>query len=156
VQRLVSKLIASSGGEQAATLVSRSTHNARESTDGSFRVRAHHSGCVFAARFLFALTATGCASNTGSIGAVLAQSHPDGTVTLREAPPGLPAARAGMTEGDEILLIEGRDVRRMSPLSIHHMMEGDVGSCVQLTVLRRGKIERIAVERAPLATAPSR
>jgi hypothetical protein len=39
----------------------------------------------------------------------------------------------------------------MSPDGIHRLVQGEVGTTVSLTVLRRGKIERIAVKRAPLA-----
>jgi C-terminal processing protease CtpA/Prc len=81
---------------------------------------------------------------------VLAQSHSDGKVTVRDAPPGLPAAQSGIVLGDEILFIEGRDVRDMSADAIHLALEGEVGSTVVLTVLHQGKIERIALRRAPL------
>jgi C-terminal processing protease CtpA/Prc len=90
----------------------------------------------------------------GSVGAVLAQSHPDGRVTVRDTPPGLPAAQAGLVPGDEILFIEGRDVRAMSPDAIHLALEGQVGSTVELTILHQGKIERMALKRAPLETPP--
>jgi carboxyl-terminal processing protease len=86
----------------------------------------------------------------GSIGAVLVQSHPEGKVTVRDVPPGLPAAQAGIVPGDEILFIQGRDVRDMSPDSIHLALEGEVGSTVELTVQHQGKIERVALKRAPL------
>jgi len=101
-------------------------------------------------------SAVACASRAASIGAVLSQSSSDGRVTLRETPPGFPAARAGLGPGDEILLIDGRDVRKMSPQSIHLALEGDVGSTVRLTVLRRGKIDRVRLERAPLGKPDSR
>ena len=103
-----------------------------------------------------AQTVAACAANPGSIGAVLAQSHLDGRVTLREVPSGYPAAEAGMAKGDEILLIEGRDVRSLSPEAIHRLLEGDVGTTVNLTVLRRGKVERVAVKRGPLARSALR
>jgi C-terminal processing protease CtpA/Prc len=93
----------------------------------------------------------GCAARTGSIGAVLGQSGADGRVTVRQAPPEHAAARAGIRAGDEILLIDGRDVRAMSPDAIHQALEGDVGSTVRLTLLRQGKIERISLTREPLA-----
>lgn len=92
-----------------------------------------------------------CAGRPGSIGAVLAQGSSNGRVTVREAPPGYPASRAGIEPGDEILLIEGRDVRSMTPEAIHQALEGDVGTQVKLTLLRRGKIERISLTRAALA-----
>ena len=93
-----------------------------------------------------------CTKAPGSIGAVLAQAKDDGHVTIREVPPGLPAAAAGVEVGDEILLIDGRDVRAMSPDQIHRALEGDVGSTVRLTLLRRARIERVEVRRGPLRT----
>jgi len=99
----------------------------------------------------FAQTLSGCAADPGSIGAVLAQSRHDGRVTVRDVPSGYPAAEAGMAPGDEILLIDGYDVRNMSPDAVHRRLEGEVGTTVSLTVLRRGKIERVAVKRGPLA-----
>jgi carboxyl-terminal processing protease len=102
------------------------------------------------------LVVVGCATRPGSIGAVLGQARSDGRVTIRDTPPGFPAARAGLAPGDEVLLIDGRDVRTMSPEAIHLALEGEVGTTVQLTLLRAGKIERVALRRAPLATAPQR
>jgi C-terminal processing protease CtpA/Prc len=52
-----------------------------------------------------------------------------------------------------VLLIDGRDVRGMSPEAIHLALEGDIGTTVQLTMLRNGKVERVALKRAPLAAA---
>ncbi len=104
------------------------------------------------------MVAAGCggaatSTGQGSIGALLAQTKTDGRVLVKEAPPGYPAAKAGMSAGDEILLIDGRDVRSLSPDAIHRALQGPVGSTVRLTILRHGKIERLALERAPLAGA---
>lgn len=95
-----------------------------------------------------------CAADPGSIGAVLAQSRGDGRLLVRDTPPGLPASAAGMAPGDEILLIDGLDVRSLSPDTVHRLLEGEVGTAVNLTVLRRGKIERFAVKRAPRSVEP--
>ena len=105
-----------------------------------------------AALFLFA----GCASRPGSIGAVLGQARSDGRVTVRETPPGYPAAKAGLAPGDEVLLIDGRDVSGKTPGAIQLALEDDVGTTVQLTLLRGGKVERVALKRAPLAPAGTR
>ena len=101
--------------------------------------------------WIIARPLSGCAADPGSIGAVLAQSRQDGRVTIRQVPSGYPAAEAGVAPGDEILLIDGYDVRNMSPDAIHRRLEGEVGTTVNLTLLRRGKIERVAVKRGPLA-----
>ena len=103
-----------------------------------------------------AWTLAACAADPGSIGAVLAQSRHDGRVTLRDVPSGYPAAEAGVARGDEVLLIDGRDVRSLSPEAIHQLLQGEVGTMVNLTLLRRGKIERVAVKRAPLARSALR
>ena len=110
----------------------------------------------FVPKLILPWTLASCAADPGSIGAVLAQSRSDGKVTVRDVPSGYPAADAGMIPGDEILLIEGRDVRSMSPDAIHRLLEGEPGTTVNLTVLRRGKIERMAVKRAPLARSSLR
>jgi C-terminal processing protease CtpA/Prc len=91
-----------------------------------------------------------CASTHGSIGAVLGQDKTDGRVFIRQVPPQMTAARAGVEVGDEVLLIDGQDVRRMSPEAIHQALAGDEGTHVSLTILRHGQIQRIAVERGPL------
>ena len=110
----------------------------------------------FVPKLILPFTLACCAADPGSIGAVLAQSHSDGRITVREAPSGHPAAEAGMVPGDEILLIDGRDVRSMSAEMVHRTLTGEVGTTVRLTVLRRGKIERIAVKRAPFAPSTMR
>jgi C-terminal processing protease CtpA/Prc len=69
---------------------------------------------------------------------------------VRSVPKGLAGAQAGLEKGDEVVLIDGRDVRAMSPDAIHESLEGPVGSKVRLTVLRRGKVERLEIERGPL------
>lgn len=73
----------------------------------------------------------------------------DGRVFLREVPEGLGAEKAGLREGDEVLLIEGRDVRQMSEEEIHRALGGTVGDPVRLTVVREGEILRVTVERTP-------
>jgi C-terminal processing protease CtpA/Prc len=58
-------------------------------------------------------------------------------------------ARAGLEPDDEILSVEGRDVRDLTPDGVHQAMAGPPGSTVSLTVARRGKIEQLAVVRKP-------
>jgi C-terminal processing protease CtpA/Prc len=66
-------------------------------------------------------------------------------------------ARAGLEPGDEVLAVDGRDVRDLSPEAVHRALAGDIGSTVTLTVARRGGVERLTVVRKPyrkLAPAP--
>jgi C-terminal processing protease CtpA/Prc len=94
--------------------------------------------------------ALACASTPGSIGAVLGQDKSDGRVFVRQVPATMTGARAGIQIGDEILLIDGRDVRTMAPQAIHQALEGDAGTAVSLTIFRAGTILRLSVERGPL------
>jgi predicted metalloprotease with PDZ domain len=102
--------------------------------------------------------ATGCASTwKGSVGAVLGKDNRTGRVFVRDAPPGMPADRAGIHPDDEITAIDGAPVQKMSAQDLHDKLSGDVGSKVTLTVRKPGAEARdVVVERGPLRgeTAP--
>lgn len=89
---------------------------------------------------------TGCAAKKGTIGAVLAQKE-DGRLFLRYLPEGLAAERAGLQPDDEILLIDGRDVRAMSAEEVHVALSGEVGAPVKLTVVRGDDVIRVTLRR---------
>ncbi len=97
------------------------------------------------------LSLSGCGSSwKGSIGAVLARDNRDGRVFVREAPPEMAAARAGIRMGDEILAIEGAPIQRMSPDEVHRALSGQVGTRVKISILRAGARSEISVERGPM------
>lgn len=91
--------------------------------------------------------ALGCGPSRGTIGAVLAQDA-DRRLFIREVPPGLAAERAGVREGDEVLLIDGRDARQMTPDAVHGALSGDVGDPVKLTLVRDDEVVRVRLERS--------
>jgi carboxyl-terminal processing protease len=95
-----------------------------------------------------ALGLGGCAPEHGTIGALLAQRN-DHTLVVREAPEGLAAAKAGVEAGDELLLIDGRDVRGMSPAEVHRALSGEVGQTVKLTLVRADRVLRVTLTRSP-------
>jgi C-terminal processing protease CtpA/Prc len=95
----------------------------------------------------------GCAPSHGTIGALLAQRR-DRTLVVREAPPELAAARAGIRPGDQILLIDGRDVRPMNPRELHATLSGEVGDPVKLTLVRSEQILRVTLRRTPARSKP--
>lgn len=103
------------------------------------------------------LLCAACAAPHGTIGALLAQRN-DGTLVVREVPKGLAAERAGVKPGDEILLIDGRDVRGMSPEAVHRALSGDVGEPVKLTLVRGEQVHRVTLLRseAPRTISPQR
>ncbi|MBN2196190.1 MAG: PDZ domain-containing protein [Polyangiaceae bacterium] len=98
---------------------------------------------------LLASLAAACSPPPGTIGAVLGQAT-DGTVRVREAPEGLAAAEAGLEPGDQILLVDGMDVRAFDPEELHDLLSGDVGDPVRVTVLRGGEVRRLTLERTPI------
>lgn len=89
---------------------------------------------------------TACASQEGTIGAVLGQ-RPDGRLFVRDVPPALAAARGGLQPGDEILLVDGKDVRVMDAAALHQALSGDVSAPVKLTVVRGEKVFRVTLPR---------
>ncbi len=97
---------------------------------------------------VWALLAAACGPKLGTIGAMLGQS-PNGTLTIRDAPQGLAASNAGLQPGDQILLIDGRDVRAMDAATLHQRLSGAVGEPVQLTILRGNEILRVTLRRTP-------
>jgi C-terminal processing protease CtpA/Prc len=97
---------------------------------------------------LVALAAVACVSQEGTIGAVLGQ-RPDGRLFVRDVPPALAAARGGLEPGDEILLVDGKDVRAMDAAVLHHALSGEVSAPVKLTVVRRDAVIRVTLARTP-------
>lgn len=95
------------------------------------------------------LALAACAPQRGTIGAVLGQS-PDKRLVLREVPPRLAAGRAGLQPGDEVILIDGRDVRELDERGVHRALSGDVDEPVKLTLLREGRVVRVTLRRTPV------
>ena len=93
-------------------------------------------------------TISGCAADRGTIGAQLGRQD-DGRLFIRETPMGLAAAKAGLRPGDEITLINGRDVRSFDEKGIHNILSGDVGDPVKLTVLRGEQVLHVTLQRTP-------
>lgn len=92
-----------------------------------------------------------CASRwSGSIGAVLAKNNQDGRLYVRDAPPDMGAAKAGVQSGDEVTAIDGKPVLGMAADDIHRALSGAVGTKVELTVSRDGQSVTFHVERGPL------
>jgi C-terminal processing protease CtpA/Prc len=104
---------------------------------------------ALAALMLACSALAGCGAERGTIGAVLAQT-PDQRLVLREVPRGLAAGSAGLEPGDELLLIDGRDVRELTAQGVHQALIGEVGDPVKLTLLRDGRVIRVTLRRTPV------
>lgn len=93
--------------------------------------------------------ATGCVPEPGTIGAVIGQTT-DRQLVLRDVPPALAAGKAGLKPGDQLLLIDGRDVRELDQRGVHQALSGDVDEPVKLTLLREGQVIRVTLKRTPI------
>jgi carboxyl-terminal processing protease len=125
---------------------------AREHTQRENRVKVRwlpRFGVNFLGFVAFAGVVCGCAAEVGTIGALLGQK-PDGRLFVRETPSGLAAARVGLAPGDEILLVEGKDVRQMGEHELYLALSGDVGTKVRLTVVRGDGVFRVSLTRTPV------
>jgi carboxyl-terminal processing protease len=101
---------------------------------------------------LVALTA--CSSiPPGTIGALLGKRE-DGRLFIRGIPPGEGADRAGLAIDDEIIAINGKEVRAMTPSDVKEAVRGDVGTTLVLTIERDGQRRDVKVERSPILPGP--
>jgi C-terminal processing protease CtpA/Prc len=103
---------------------------------------------TWSARVALLLLTAGCGPERGTIGALLGQGS-DQRLVLRDVPPDLAAGKAGLKPGDELLLIDGRDVRELDERGVHQALAGNVGDQVKLTLLRGGRVIRVTLRRTP-------
>jgi carboxyl-terminal processing protease len=89
-------------------------------------------------------------SNVGSVGAVLGRDNETGAVIVRETPPGMAASDAGIIPGDEIVMVDGRYVRDLTVEELRRALRGEIGSTVELTIVRGGAVKRVNIQRSAL------
>ncbi len=102
---------------------------------------------------LAALT-LGCSGpSIGSVGAVLGVDKETGAVHVRETREGLAADKAGLRPGDEILMLDGVYVRELGAAAVRDRLRGNVGSSVELTVVRGEDVLRVKLVREALGAS---
>lgn len=86
----------------------------------------------------------------GGVGLSVAM-RPDGTraQVVRIAPNG-PADKSGIAKGDGLLSIDGKELVGLTHRELDRLMEGEVGSKINLVVSRDGQIRRLELLRVPL------
>ena len=63
--------------------------------------------------------------------------------------PGMPAAKAGLQNGDKILKVNDKDITHITTIrDALEVLHGDPGEQVMLTVLRGGQVLTFIVERS--------
>jgi C-terminal processing protease CtpA/Prc len=95
-------------------------------------------------------TAAACSGGVGSIGAVLGRDNDSGALYIRDVPPGMAAAKAGLVPGDRLLMIDGVYVNQLDAKEIRAKLRGDIGSSVELTVVHGGEVKRVKLTRTEL------
>ena len=81
----------------------------------------------------------------GGIGAYVSQNEA-GQIVL-DPMPDLPAARAGVQEGDAVLKVDDTEITaEMTADEVVNLIRGDIGSTVRLTLGREGQAEPLIVE----------
>jgi hypothetical protein len=85
------------------------------------------------------------------VGVALAP-NPDGSVQIAQVLPGSPADRAGLRPGDQLIAVDGIDVRQIGFDNIPSRVSGQAGTAVTLTVWSSGQQQprQVQVQRAPL------
>jgi carboxyl-terminal processing protease len=95
------------------------------------------------------LLITSCASEPGTIGAALGR-QPDGHWFVRSTPPGQGAAEAGLLVDDEVVAIDGKDLKGMREEDVRRLVRGDFGSTMTVTIVREGRRQDVTVKRSRL------
>ena len=121
--------------------------HARRRRGAELRSNARLTALLLGAACSFSLAIAACAPSKGTIGAVIVQDGDSGRLFLREVPPSLAAGQAMLKPGDEILLIDGLDVRRLDAEQINAALSGDVDSPVKLTIIRQEQVLRVTLRR---------
>ena len=101
------------------------------------------------------LTAACGGSSVGSVGAVIGVDSETGSVHVREAREGLAADKAGLQPGDEVLMIDGVYARDLGATALRERLRGEVGSSVDLTIVRGDRVIRVKLVREALGAAPA-
>lgn len=111
---------------------------------------------IFAVLVAMSGSLAACGSSApGTIGAGLGQKS-DHRLFVRSLPSGEGAERAGLLLDDEILAIDGKEVRTMSQDDVRRAVRGDVGSSLTVTIFRNGEKRDVKVVRTPLVAEKSK
>jgi C-terminal processing protease CtpA/Prc len=94
-----------------------------------------------------------CAPRVGSIGAVLGRDNDTSALYVRDVASGLAAEKAGLVPGDEIVMIDGLYVRDLPIKDVKRLLRGEVGSVVDLTIVRGREVRRVRVARSAFREA---
>lgn len=84
----------------------------------------------------------------GGIGVMVEYNHNDETIMVNTVYPGSPAEAAGMKVGDYIHAVDGKTIDELGYLNAVYYIRGEIGTKVQITVLRGGDLVTLEATRA--------
>lgn len=87
------------------------------------------------------------AGSYAGIGVTVTQNAETGLLTITEVYPGSPAEEAGIQCLDQLYSVEGEEVASIGMNATVAKVRGEVGTKVQLGILRNGELLEISVER---------
>ncbi len=82
---------------------------------------------------------------------IQAQENDEGFLVMAVAAGG-PAEEAGMQIQDLIIQVEDQDVRQMTTTQLRDLIKGEEGTSVSITILRKGEVMSLSVERRQVQT----
>jgi C-terminal processing protease CtpA/Prc len=97
-----------------------------------------------------ALVLLGCGGGSGgfgTVGAVFGRDNETRDLYVREVVEGQGAEEAGLSPGDQVVMIDGVFVRDLDPAAIRARLRGEVGTTVALTVVHGERVLRVRVQR---------
>lgn len=84
----------------------------------------------------------------GGIGVVIQYDHDNETLMVETVYPDSPAEKAGIRVGDYIHAVDGKTVEEVGYLNAVNYVRGEIGTNVELTVLRAGELVTLVATRA--------
>lgn len=83
----------------------------------------------------------------GGIGVLVEYNHDDESIMINTIYPGSPAEKAGAKPGDYIYAIDGKTVDELGYLNAVNYVRGEIGSKVELTLIRDGQYVTLSMTR---------
>ena len=84
----------------------------------------------------------------GGIGVMVEYNHTEETIMVNTVYPESPAEAAGMKVGDYIYAIDGKTVEEIGYLNAVYHIRGEIGTTVDITVVRGGEFVTVTATRA--------
>jgi carboxyl-terminal processing protease len=93
---------------------------------------------------------TNMSGKFGGIGVLAEYNHNDESIIISKVFPESPAEKAGVLPGDIIHAVDGKTVDELGYLNAVDYVRGEIGSTVDLTLIRNGNYVTLSIKRAEI------